>query len=73
MEAAFHPAKIKVDIYFPRAPVLNPLTHEFTPQLRLEGNSPLKLPGLAVVLSGSFPSSKAAENFILRRILNMLN
>jgi hypothetical protein len=42
-----------------------------TPQLRLEGNSPLKLPGLAVVLGGNFPSSKAAENLILRRILNM--
>jgi hypothetical protein len=25
---------------------------EITPQLRLEGNSPLELPGLAVVLSG---------------------
>jgi hypothetical protein len=37
-----------------------------TPQLRLEGNSSLKLPGLAEVLSGNFPSSKAAEKFILR-------
>jgi hypothetical protein len=42
-----------------------------TPQLMLEGNSPLKWPGLAVVLSGNFPSSKAAEKFILRRILKM--
>jgi hypothetical protein len=36
---------------------------DFTPQVRLEGKSPLELPGLAVVLSGNFPKHSKKTNF----------